>query len=379
MDLKRVRGSLAAKHKRARHAAASPLRLLLAAPKRRFILMRDNKWLLATHAFFITVAVLLLACTSIDILRQSFSSGQFWNSIIVVSSYAIVLVWTLTLNLVRQVDVNRWLVAIPRRHQVNRSDLGGKMMRRIIAVREKCLARFRTQIDFSLVEHDGLQNPLRHLKTNYSEGAIETPYWEFADTVPMYIEDTFTLVAPDFTIPLGCSLRDYIALAITEKLLDPTNIEGHISRFLDLYEQLRYSGVAQSHANLREMMEAISTMLNRVQQVELATYHSPRYAASYAASDAIITLNSGVSSAYTVAPSDAYNEQPVPLNIFSRHLRNNSSRSSLTTLDSVRIYPSRRSVESTASSVDSRLSFASRLSRQSYNSHASAISPLHHS
>lgn len=362
MDFGRVRGKIAARRVRARHAAVSPLRLLFSIPQQRLALMRDNKWLIATRAFFVTLAVLLLACTSIDILRQSFSSGQFWNSIIVVASCAIILIWSLTLNLVRQVDVNRWLAAIPRRHQVNHSDLGRTMMRRILDVRQKCLVKFRTQIDFSRVEHDGLQNPLRHHKAEFGEGAIETPYWELAETIPMYIEDTFTLVAPDFTIPLGCSLRDYIALAITEKLLDPTNIEGRISRFLDLYEQLRYSGVAQSHANLLEMMDAIGTMLNRIQQPEAAsTYLGPRYAASNAPRNA---FNSTFNSTYAENPSD--NEQPVPLS-FSPS-RQNHSRLSLATLSSVRIYPLR--------TFGSNSSVAS---RRSYNSQASATFPLHRS
>lgn len=233
---------------------------------------QSRAFLILTRITFIIILVLLLVCTVIDVLKQSFSSGQFWNAIIVIIALAILAAYSFTLSLLRRVNTARWLAAIPRRRQVGRLDVGSKMVHKINETQLRCNFLFKNQLDFSTVSHPGAQNPLRR---NKDERAIEVPFWEIADTIPNFFEGNVTVMMPDFRLQPGQSLREYVELVVNENLIDSEFLGEEVREFIDLYEVLRYSGTSVTYNDLLRMMSALVAMNSHLQPTEYTAPSPP--------------------------------------------------------------------------------------------------------
>lgn len=208
--------------------------------------------------FMLIIMCLLFACTFIDILRQSFSSGQFWNSIIVIAFLGASALWSFLLHFFRFIHVNRWLNAIPRPQQLSKSDIGQSMLNKIGQARYECMQKFKSQIDFSRIEHPGLQNPLN------GSMDIGVPYWELFEIVPLIIEEHLTESDSDFDIPEDMCLREYLDLAFQRQAL-PAEATEVANRFVDLYEYFRYSGRNVDQQFLQDLMVCLQHLVRYIQ------------------------------------------------------------------------------------------------------------------
>lgn len=256
MQLKPARHVLVSKSRRLGRTLFGPIRLLASISQFNFRnSTRRSVWITLSRTVLILIVILCVLCTELDVVRQSFSSGQFWNAIIVLASSSLLIIWCCAISLMRRVNVARWVRSIPRYRQVSQLDMTPKMMERIEGKRLECKQMFKNQMDFSTVEHPGLRNPL-----NLREGAggSDVPYWELADTIPGLLEDNVTMAIPKLTIPVGCTVREYVMMAIQEKALEVREGDAVvIERFIELYERLRYSSRSMSWDMLTEMMDSL--------------------------------------------------------------------------------------------------------------------------
>ncbi|GMM49084.1 hypothetical protein DASB73_000420 [Starmerella bacillaris] len=224
-------------------------------------------------AFWLVVTNLLIACTFIDILRQSFYSGQFWNSIIVICVLGIVVLWACSLHFARLLHLNRRMRLIPRHNLLTEFDLGKKMTTKIASTRLRCEMLFKTQMNFAAVEHPGLQNP-------QDKNLIEGPYWELSDIIPQFLEDHFTTTDLEFSIPPNCSLHEYITLALAKNKIDPyAHTAAH--RFVELYDEFRYGGHNVSREFLLEIMECLKVIVSSIRESNTAWYQRENSISSF--------------------------------------------------------------------------------------------------
>lgn len=204
-----------------------------------------------------------ISCTGIDILPQSFSSGQYWNAIIVIIALSIVAVWAFALRVARLIDLRRSLARIPRLTQVGQRDMTRRAWRKVESQRQHCRELFASQIDFSKVRHPGLQNPL--LPSSPKDGAwLEGPFWEAIETMPMYLEEILLQAMPGMKRPPGSSLRDYLLLAAHEGIIKPENVQDLV-RLADTYDHARYAGVSVTENEVLELMENLWTVMVSIQ------------------------------------------------------------------------------------------------------------------
>lgn len=256
MQLKPARHVLVSKSRRIGRTVFGPVRLMANISRFNFRnSTRRSVWITLSRTILILIVIICMLCTELDVLRQSFSSGQFWNAIIVIVCSSILIIWCCVLSLVRRVNVARWMRSIPRYRQISQLDMTPKMMTRIEEKRLECKDLFKKQLDFSTIEHPGLRNPLNMRDGN---SGSDVPYWELADTIPGLLESNVTMAIPKLTIPVGCTVREYVLMAIQEKALEVREGDAVvIERFIELYERLRYSSRSMSWEMLTEMMDSL--------------------------------------------------------------------------------------------------------------------------
>lgn len=185
----------------------------------------------------------------VDILPQSFQSGQFWNSIIVAVAIGLIVVWTIFLSLVRRIDVSRSLNRIPRGYQLTQKDMTKSMWNRILKERERCNQIFFSQCDFSAVKHPGLQNP----QSQSDSIKLEAPFAEIIQMVPRFLEEAILEVDPQRYRPPSQSLRQYLAISVADGIM-AEDATFDIADFTDMYEKARYSGRPISEGSLVDIM-----------------------------------------------------------------------------------------------------------------------------
>lgn len=225
-----------------------------------------------SSALLLLLTCLFIACTFIDILRQSFSTGQFWNSIIVIGFLGVVVLWACTLHFLRLLRISRGLSAIPRRNQLRASDLGTRMTPHVRDAHLRCEQLFKAQAAAANVEHPGMQNPS-------DPNPIEVPFWELSSIIPQFLEDHFTTADPDFVIPKNCSLREFVQIAIAKRSLDPESYPA-ANRFVEMYDVFRYSGKTVSKEFLLELIECLKLVVGGIRQSGTTPWFAPRAASA---------------------------------------------------------------------------------------------------
>lgn len=216
------------------------------------------KWSRSQFLYVSSALVLLFfvvgffVITPVDILPQSFQSGQFWNSIIVCVSIGLMAAWILFLSLVRRIDVSRSLARIPRGYQLGQRDMSKPMWETIVRERDRCSKIFFSQCDFSAVKHPGLQNP--HALADSIK--LEVSFAEIIQIIPPFIEEALCEVDPQRKRPSAQSLRGYLAAALADRVI-ASEASFTVSSFIEMYERARYSTRPISEQDLVDIMIAL--------------------------------------------------------------------------------------------------------------------------
>lgn len=264
--------------------------------KLRTVIQRHKNDLLSKAAsiLLLILSSLFIACTFIDILRQSFASGQFWNSIIVIGFLTLMVFCACVLHLFRLLVVSRSLSAVPRSSQISQADIGQPMTAVLQKSKQRCEQLLKTQYTASRVQHPGLQNPA-------DVNAIEVPFWELSGIIPQFLEEHFTTADPEFKIPASCSLNEFIQLAIARRSLDP-EIYPVANRFVEMYDVFRFGGHNVSKEFMLELINALKRVVNSVRQPENPEWFKPEESSQ----GSVVVYRTGTYSSSQVSPRTAW-------------------------------------------------------------------------
>lgn len=221
---------------------------------RRLFSLTLSEFLYRISFYFLAVIFVgLIVCTLVDMIPQSMSSGQFWNTIIIILTITIIFFLALILYIVRVIDTKRAIRRIPRAYLIHELGIPKRSLKVIGDERERCTRIFRNQVSTNLIHHPGLSNP----KT---DGASNGPFAEVVESIPLFIEWKVQSVDPRFVRPVGCDLRTYLERAVAHHIIDQENT-GLVENFIELFERARFSGQLLSEEKFKELMLAMCTII----------------------------------------------------------------------------------------------------------------------
>lgn len=181
----------------------------------------------------IILLVGFIAVTPIDAIRQSESTGQFWNAIIVVIAYIIAVIAAMVQSILRIIQVRRTLADIPKRYMIRLDDISSRSAKLIASERARCMDILDKCKPRNKISHAGLMNP------EISGGMLNVPYEDVIIASTVRLEQRATQLSPFFKRPIGMPLREYLLLLNSYKLIDNTDM---LFKFIRMYEKARFSG-----------------------------------------------------------------------------------------------------------------------------------------
>lgn len=203
--------------------------------------------------FLSVVFVGLIVCTMVDMIPQSLVSGQFWNTIIIILTCALIFFFALILYVVRVLDTRRSVNRIPRAYLVQ--DLGiPKCSLGVLAdERKRCIDIYKSQVDVTAIHHPGLSNPGSEL------GSLGN-FMETIESIPHFIEWKIQGIDSRFARPVGCDFRSYLELIVAHHVVDEENTE-FVENFVDRFEHARFSGSHITESEFKNLMLAMCSVI----------------------------------------------------------------------------------------------------------------------
>ncbi|PRT54683.1 Defect at low temperature protein 1 [Wickerhamiella sorbophila] len=221
---------------------------------RRLCAMSVSELLYKLSFHFLSVIFIgLIVCTMVDIIPQSLVSGQFWNTIIIILTCAIIFVLALILYIVRVLDTRRSVNRIPRAYLVQDLGLPKKSFSILADERKRCIDIYKSQVDIKTIHHPGLSNPGSEL------GSLGH-FMETIESIPHFIEWKVQSIDSRFTRPVGCDFRSYLELIVAHHIVDQED-SGYVEGFIDRFEHARFSGNQITETEFKNLMLAMCSVL----------------------------------------------------------------------------------------------------------------------
>lgn len=241
---------------------------------------RPSKETLQTFLYKFSLVFLILCFTAvvvatpIDMIIQSQRTGQYWNAIIIIASYALVAITAAIFTIIRIVVTRRALSAIPHQYIPGLADIPIDLYRNITSELDRCRKISRNSRPIFQdppvhVSHPGLMPP-----AIVDLGRLaDTPYIDVIRLASEMIATKAEVLHPLLSRAPGMSLRDYVYTLHSIKIID-LPIEN-VDEFIDQYECARFSGNLITEYQFGEFMESCRRLMLSIKYYPNPNAYSP--------------------------------------------------------------------------------------------------------
>lgn len=230
-----------------------------------------QKWLYRISLLFLLLIFsAVVAAMPIDMIIQSQKTGQFWNAIIIIAAYALMGFISAIITIFRILSTRKSLAAIPHRYIPGLADVPIELYKNIQRELQRCReiahkARPIYRNPPLRISHDGLMPPSVKLRGRLAD----TPYIEVIKLASQTIGTKAQVLHPSFERPPGMSLRDYIYMLCNYDVIGvPKSLAD---KFIDQYDQARFSGKLITEAQFSDFMESCHKILVSMKYRDVAS------------------------------------------------------------------------------------------------------------
>lgn len=214
-----------------------------------------QNWMYRVSLLFLLLCFsAVVVAMPIDMIIQSQHTGQYWNAVIIMSSYAITAIVAGILTIVRIIVTRRSLAGIPHQYIPGLADVPIELYRNITSELQRCrnIARNARPIYRNppvQVSHPGLMPP----EVDNRGRLADTPYIDVVRLASEMVASKAEILHPSFGRAPGMSLRGYVDMLYNLQILGVSR--AITDDFVEQYERARFSGKLITEDQFGDFME----------------------------------------------------------------------------------------------------------------------------